>query len=100
VTAPTKTELLAKLEQAKRDAEGGLEVSGSYTVGQCLDDFLVSLEGLAPNTVILQNRAVNMLRPVLGAYKLRELSARQALDGLRQIAQTAPAARSRSRTTP
>lgn len=31
---------------------------------------------------------VKLLRPVLGAYKLRELSARQALDGLRKIAET------------
>ena len=88
LTAKTRTELLAKVEQAKRAAETGIEVSTSYTASQCLDDFLASLEGLAPNTVTLQRRMVALLRPVLGAYKLRELSARQALDGLRAIAET------------
>lgn len=88
LNAHTKTELLAKIEQAKRAAETGLENSASYTVSQCLDDFLSSLEGLAPNTVALQGRMVNLLRPVVGAYKLREFTARQALDGLRKIAET------------
>lgn len=88
LTAPTRTELLAKIADAQKAIDSGLEVSTTYTVGQCLDDFLGSLEGLAPNTVDLQTRMVKMLKPVLGAYKLRELSARQALDGLRKIAET------------
>jgi len=89
ITARTKTELLAKLRQAKADHENGLEVSTTYTVGQCLDDFLAAgLEGLAPNTVAAQEFNVKILRPLLGAYRLRdELTARRVLDALRVIAE-------------
>lgn len=86
LTDKTRTGLLAKISDAQQAAKTGMEVSTSYTVGQCLDDFLGSLEGLAPKTVELQERLVKLLRPELGAYKLRKLSARQALDGLRRIA--------------
>src|SRR5579859_1731099 len=61
LSAPTKTALLAKLEEAKRAAESGLEVSTGYTVGQCLDDFLASLEGLAPRTAEIQAANVKLL---------------------------------------
>jgi integrase len=88
LTAATKTELLAKIGDAQKALDSGLEVSSSYTVGQCLDDYLASLEGVAPGTVTAQAYNAKLLRSVLGAYKLRELSARQALDALRKIAKT------------
>lgn len=49
--AKTKTELLAKIEETRKALDSGLEVSASYTVRQCLDGFLDSLEGSAPKTV-------------------------------------------------
>jgi len=89
LNAHTKTELLAKIEQAKRDAETGVQVSGTYTVSQCLDDFLTSgLGDVAPGTIAVQTRMVNLLKPVVGSYKLREFTAMQALDGLSTIAET------------
>jgi hypothetical protein len=55
IVAPTKTALLEKIGEAKKDIDNGIEVSSSYTVGQCLDDFLTAgLEGLAPKTAELQ----------------------------------------------
>ena len=87
LNARTRTDLLAKIEQAKRYAESGLKVSTSYTVSQCLDDFLgAGLEGLAPNTVSLYDHIGKLLKPLLGAYKLRELTAVQVQDALRTIA--------------
>ena len=87
LTAQTRTELLAKLDDAKRAAESGLKVTGSYTVSQCLDAFLeAGLEGLAPSTVALHTHNVKLLKPLLGAYKLRELTAVQVQDALRTIA--------------
>lgn len=57
LVAKTKTELLAKMAEAQKAIDTGLEVSSAYTVGQCLDDFLAAgLEGLAPNTIDLQTR--------------------------------------------
>jgi integrase len=89
LTARTRTELLAKLRDAQQALETGLKVSRSYTVETCLDDFVkTGLEGLAPNTVKLQKYNIKLLNPVLGAYKLRELTAVQVQDALRAIAET------------
>jgi integrase len=86
LTAQTRTELLAKLDDAKRAAESGLKVTGSYTVSQCLDAFLeAGLEGLAPSTVALHTHNVKLLKPLLGAYKLRELSGVHVQKALRAI---------------
>jgi integrase len=88
LTAQTKTELLAKLEDAKRATETGLVVSTSYTVAQCLDDFLeTGLEGLAPRTLKAQRNSVKLLKAVAGAYKLRELSGVQVQRALKTIAE-------------
>src|SRR5215467_9620360 len=88
IVARTKTELLAKMDDARRAAEIGLETTASYTVGQCLDDFLATgLEGLAPGTVALHEYNVGMLKPLLSAYRLRELTAQQVLNALRVVAE-------------
>lgn len=89
LTDKTRTGLLEKIREAQRATESGLEVSGTYTVGHCLDDFLAAgLEGLAPNTVTLYEHIVKLLRPLLGAYKLRELSSVQVQAALKAIAKT------------
>jgi integrase len=81
--------VLAKLKAAQDAAETGVQVSANYTVSHCLDDFLAAgLEGLAPNTVSLYAHIGKLLRPQLGAYKLRELSAMQVQAALRTIART------------
>src|SRR5262249_20231883 len=88
LTARTRTELLAKVRAAQQAAETGLEVSTTYTVGQCLDDFLAAgLEGLAPKTAALHGYNVKLLKAVLGAYKLRELTGVQVQKALRTIAE-------------
>jgi len=88
LTAPTRTELLSKIAEAKKALDSGLAVSSSYTVGQCLDDFLsAGLEGLAPGTVALHKYNVGMLKPLLSAYRLRELTAQQVLNALRVVAE-------------
>ena len=87
LTARTRTDLLAKLRVAQEATDNGLEATGTYTVGQCLDDFLgAGLEGLAPSTVELYGRISRLIKPLLGAYKLRELTAVQVQDALRTIA--------------
>jgi len=89
LVASTKTELLAKMAEAQEALKTGLDTSTAYTIGQAMDDFLAAgLEGLSPNTIDLQQRMVKMLRPLLGAYKLRELSAVQVQAALRTIAET------------
>jgi len=80
--------LLAKMAEAQEALKTGLDTSTAYTIGQAMDDFLAAgLEGLSPNTIDLQQRMVKMLRPLLGAYKLRELSAVQVQAALRTIAE-------------
>jgi integrase len=87
LTARTKTDLLAKIRDAQQAAENGIKVSTAYTVGECLDDFLTAgLEGLAPGTVTLYEHIAKLLRPLVGGYRLRELSSVQAQAALRTIA--------------
>jgi hypothetical protein len=88
VTASTKTGLLEKLKELQKASETGLDVSGSYTVGQCLDDFLAAgLDGLAPSTVELYGHLSKLLKALLGAYKLRDLTSVQVQAALRSIAE-------------
>jgi integrase len=88
LTARTRTDLLAKIRAAQEAAKNGVQLSATYTVSQCLDDFLAAgLEGLAPNTVSLYAHIIKLLKPLLGAYKLRELTAVQVQAALRTIAE-------------
>jgi integrase len=89
LTARTRTDLLAKIREAQEAAKNGVQLSTTYTVSQCLDDFLAAgLEGLAPGTVALHKHNVKLLKPLLGAYKLRELSGVQVQAALRAIGET------------
>lgn len=87
LTARTKTELLVKIGEAQKELSNGLQATGSYTVAQCLDDFLAAgLEGRAPKTIELYEYAVKRLKPLLGGCKLRELTGVQVQQALREIA--------------
>ena len=88
LTDRTRTGLLEKIKDAQRTEATGIEVSSSYTVAQCLDDFLAAgLEGAAPKTAELAGFMVKLLRPLVGAYKLRELSGVQVQRALRILAE-------------
>src|SRR5262249_58619503 len=73
--------------QPTRYPERGLKLGPPYPVPQCVAAFRgAGREALAPNTVSLSDHIGKLLKPLLGAYKLRELTAVQVQDALRTIA--------------
>jgi hypothetical protein len=76
VTGRTKTEVKAKLRDLRRDLDSGVRLSGTYTVGAALDDWLANgLSGRSDRTKALYRDSVKPLRQRLGQVKLRELTA-------------------------
>ena len=86
VTGRTKTEVKAKLRDLRRDLDGGVRPSATYTVGAALDDWLANgLSGRSDRTKELYRDTVKPLRERLGDVKLRELTAgdvQETLDAL------------------
>jgi hypothetical protein len=86
VTGRTKTEVKAKLRDLRRDLDGGVRPSATYTVGAALDDWPANgLSGRSDRTKELYRDTVKPLRERLGDVKLRELTAgdvQETLDAL------------------
>lgn len=88
VTGKTKSETLAKLDQARRDNEIGMKVNLGYTVSQCLDDFLeTGMEGLAPRTIELAKYMAKLLKAQIGNVKLRDLSGADVQRALKTLSE-------------
>ncbi|MET9711621.1 hypothetical protein [Nocardiopsis alba] len=80
----TKTEVWEKLKALAQEAKTGVKSSASYTVADCVDDFLKrGLKGRAQGTVdkcrILANKHIV---PELGKAKLKDLTADDVDDWL------------------
>src|SRR5271165_596596 len=76
VTGRTKTEVKAKLRDLRHDLDSGVRPSGTYTVGNALDDWLANgLSGRSARTRELYRDTVKALREPLGDVKLRALTA-------------------------
>jgi integrase len=86
VTGRTKTEVKGKLRELHREVDNGVRSSATYTVGDCLDDWLAGgLGGRSARTKELYRDTVKALREPLGEVKLRELTAgdvQETLDAL------------------
>jgi integrase len=86
VTGRTKTEVKAKLRQLRHQLDSGVRSSGTYTVGNALDDWLAGgLHGRSDRTRELYRDTVKPLRDQLADVKLRDLTAgdvQESLDAL------------------
>ena len=75
VTGKTKTEVKDKLGKLKAEIKAGIRMPATYTVEQCVRDWLESLK-LDPGTVAsYRGQAEKWIYPKLGARKLKELKA-------------------------
>lgn len=82
VRAKTKTDVLAKLDKLKRDADGGIATDGNATVGQILDQWRTRVlpnrarggAGLSAASTEGYDWALNLLRTELGSVRLRSLT--------------------------
>jgi hypothetical protein len=86
VSGRTKTEVKARLRELRRDLDGGVRSSATYTVGAALDDWLANgLSGRSNRTKELYRDTVKPLRQRLDEVRLRKLTAgdiQETLDAL------------------
>jgi integrase len=75
VTGRTKTEVRAKLAKLKDEINAGIRTPATYTVEQCVRDWIDSLT-FDPDTVAsYRGQAEKWIYPKLGARKLKDLTA-------------------------
>jgi integrase len=89
VSAQTKTEAQAKLKAKLDEQRQGVRSSGTYTVRQCVEDWLAhGLDGRSAKTESTYREAVEPLLAILGSRTLRDLTATEVRRALVSIAKT------------
>jgi hypothetical protein len=73
VSGKTRTEVLAKLRDLREELGSGIRSSASYTVQQCVDDWIASLN-LSPKTVQTQRELLAPVVKILAKQELRNLT--------------------------
>ena len=88
VRGKTKTEVKDKLSALHEELNDGIQTPATYTVRQCVTDWLDSLE-LDPSTVATyRGQAEKWIYPEIGATKLKDFKATDADRFFRDIAKT------------
>jgi len=88
VHAKTKAEVKEKLDALQQEISAGIETPATYTVQQCVADWLDSLE-LDPSTVAgYRSQAETWIYPSIGATKLKDFKAVNADRFFRDAAST------------
>ena len=78
VRGKTKEEVKDKLDKLHEEINAGIRTPATYTVGQCVADWLDSLE-LDPATVATyRGQAEKWIYPKIGATKLKDFKATDA----------------------
>jgi integrase len=86
VRGKTKTEVKDRLGELHEEIKAGIRTPATYTVGQCVADWLDALE-LDPGTMATyRGQATKWIYPKLGAKKLKEFTATDADRFFRDIA--------------
>ncbi len=89
VSAKTKAEAQAKLKAKLDEQRQGVRSSGTYTVRDCVEDWLAhGLDGRSDKTRQTYREAVAPLLVILGSRTLRNLSATDVRRALVSIAKT------------
>jgi integrase len=86
VRGKTKTEVKDKLEELNEEIKAGIETPAAYTVRQCVEDWLDSLE-LDPHTMATyRGQAEKWIYPRIGRTKLKDFKATDAERLFREVA--------------
>ena len=86
VRGRTKTEVKDKLDELHEEINAGIQTPATYTVRQCVTDWLDSLE-LDPHTMATyRGQAEKWIYPAIGATKLKDFKATDADRFFRDIA--------------
>src|SRR5262249_33163508 len=83
VTGQTKTIVIAKLRDLRREIDSGVKTRATYTVAECLDDWLTQARHNRPKrTQEADGYSADLIRERLGNARLRDLSAQHVLAAL------------------
>lgn len=89
VSAKTKTEAAEKLKAKLEEQRAGVRSSGTYTVRECVEDWLThGLDGRSTKTRSTYREAVEPVLSILGSKTLRDLAATDVRRALVTIAKT------------
>lgn len=75
VTGRTKADVRAKLDKLKDEINAGIRIPATYTVEQCVRDWIDSLTFDVDTIASYRGQAQKWIYPRLGARKLRDLKA-------------------------
>jgi len=75
VTGRTKADVRAKLDKLKDEINAGIRTPGTYTVEQCVRDWIDSLTLDVDTIASYRSQAQKWIYPRLGARKLKDLKA-------------------------
>jgi len=89
VSGRTKTEVRDKLRELRRELDNGLHTTAHYTVRQAVDDWLAyGLADRSEKTISTRREVVTPLADLIGAVKLRDLTAADVRHALDEFATT------------
>lgn len=86
VRGRTKAEVKDRLDQLEEEIKAGVRTSATYTVEQCVTDWLESIERDPHTMVTITGQARKWIYPRIGPVKLRNFGATDAERFFRQIA--------------
>ena len=86
VRGRTKAEVKDRLDKLEEEIKAGVRTSATYTVGQCVADWLESIERDPHTMATITGQAKKWIYPRIGSVKLRNFSAADAERFFRQIA--------------
>ena len=71
----TKTEVGDTLQALETEIDTGVKSMASYTVQQCVDEWMDSLTGTATYVATLHSQANKWINPMIGRIRLKDLTA-------------------------
>ncbi len=87
VRGKTKAEVKDKLTQLHDEINAGIHTPATYTVAQCVKDWLDDLDGFDPGTLAsYRGQAEKWIYPKIGATKLKDFTVTDAERFFRQLA--------------
>jgi integrase len=86
VRGRTKTEVKEKLEKLHDELNAGIHTPATYTIEQCVTDWFASIERDEHTMQTLTGQARKWIYPRIGATKLKDFSATDAVKFFQQIA--------------
>ncbi len=89
VSGRTKVEVRGKLRELRKELDNGLHTDPHYTVRQAVDDWLAfGLADRSPKTISTRREVITPLADLIGAVKLRKLTAADVRHALDEFATT------------